>query len=509
MRKLLSKQGLYMVKKKTSPQSTEIIKRVNDRVGSGRLIFVSGNFNIIHPGHLRLLNFARTCGDFLVVGLFKDDEPGVVLPVEIREESLLSLEAVSEVIRISQSELVGFLSQLKPYAVVKGKEHEKDTNPEKTVLKSYGGHLIFSSGEAKFSSVDLIRRELISPSGFEIKLNASFLDAHKSSVTKILKLIEKFNQVNALVVGDLIVDEYIYCDPIGMSQEDPTIVVSPVESRRFIGGAGIVAGHVASLGAKVEFLSITGEDDTALESAKILKGYGVKTSFIKDGSRPTILKQRFRASNKTLLRVSHLRTHDAGDEFVEKFLALVRRKISKSSLVIFSDFNYGCLPQNLVDGIILLCQQHGVPFVADSQASSQISDVSRYVGAKMLAATEREARLAMADFKSGIQNVANNLILKSQSDNLLLKLGAEGLIALSKEAGLHTTASLPAMNSNPVDVAGAGDAMLSAASLSMALGASLWESAYLGSIASAIQVSRTGNIPLNKENLISELKRIH
>ncbi len=497
-----------MVPKKFSPQFTEPFKRIKERAGNGRVIFVSGNFNIIHPGHLRLINFAKTCGDFLVVGLFKDEEEGVVLPADIREESLLSLEAVSEVVRIRQNELVSFLEKLKPYAVVKGKEHEKDANPEKAVLKSYGGHLIFSSGEAKFSSVDLIRRELISPSGFDLRLDASFLKSNQSSVKKVLNIINKFSQVNALVVGDLIVDEYIYCDPIGMSQEDPTIVVSPVESRRFIGGAGIVAGHVASLGANVDFLSITGDDLTAVESEKILKGYGVKTSFIKDASRPTILKQRFRASNKTLLRVSHLRSHDAGDEFVEKLLAQVKRKMSKTGLVIFSDFNYGCLPQNLVDGITSLCRQHGVPYVADSQASSQVSDVSRYVGAKMLAATEREARLAMSDFKSGIQNVANNLIVKSQADTLLLKLGAEGLIALTVERGQHKTASLPAMNSNPVDVAGAGDAMLSAASLSMALGASLWESAYLGSIAAAIQVSRTGNIPLGKDNLIAEMKRI-
>jgi bifunctional ADP-heptose synthase (sugar kinase/adenylyltransferase) len=99
-------------------------------------------------------------------------------------------------------------------------------------------------------------------------------------LSQVFKIIENFSQINALVVGDLIVDEYIYCDPIGMSQEDPTIVVSPVESLRFIGGAGIVAGHVASLGAKVEYLSITGDDQTAIESEKILKGYGVKTSFI-------------------------------------------------------------------------------------------------------------------------------------------------------------------------------------------------------------------------------------
>ena len=497
-----------MANQKSSPQIEEVAKRVNERVGGGRVIFVSGNFNIIHPGHLRLINFARTCGDFLVVGMFKDTEPGVVLPDDIREESLLSLEAVSEVVHITQAELVGFLEMLKPYAVVKGKEHEKAANPEKAVLKSCGGHLIFSSGEAKFSSIDLIRKELISPIGFDLKLDASFLTANKSSIKKVLKVIDKFNQMNVLVVGDLIVDEYIYCDPIGMSQEDPAIVVSPVESKRFIGGAGIVAGHVASFGAKVEFVSITGDDPTAIESERILKTYGVDTFLIKDASRPTILKQRYRASNKTLLRVNHLRSHDAGDEFVERFLAHVKSKISTVKLLIFSDFNYGCLPQNLVDGIIELCHQHDVPFVADSQASSQVSDVSRYVGALMLSATEREARLAMTDSKSGIQNVANKLILKAKADTLLLKLGAEGLIALTVEDGTHKTASIQAMNSNPVDVAGAGDAMLSAASLSMALGASLWESAYLGSIASAIQVSRTGNVPIGKDNLISEIKRI-
>ena len=496
------------MKYKSSNTFIEQAKQVNERAGGGRVVFVSGNFNIIHPGHLRLINFARTCGDFLVVGLFKDTEPSVVLPADIRGESLLCLEAVSEVVQITQAELVEFLGVLKPYAVVKGKEHEKSANPEKAILKSYGGHLVFSAGEAKFSSIDLIRKELISPIGFDLKLDASFFTTNKFSIKKVLKIIDKFNQMNVLVVGDLIVDEYIYCDPIGMSQEDPTIVVSPVDSRRFIGGAGIVAGHSSSLGANVEFISITGDDQTSIESEKILKSYGVKTSFIKDPSRPTILKQRYRAKNKTLLRVSHLRSHDAGEELIEKFLAVVKRKIRNTNLVIFSDFNYGCLPQNLVEGIIRLCQKYGVAYVADSQASSQTGDISRYVGAKMIAATEREARLAMADFKSGIQNVANNLLLKTHANTLLLKFGAEGLIALTFINGEFKTTKLPAMNSNPLDVAGAGDAMLSAASLSMILGATILESAFIGSVAAAIQVSRTGNTPMGKDNLITEIKKI-
>jgi sugar/nucleoside kinase (ribokinase family) len=142
--------------------------------------------------------------------------------------------------------------------------------------------------------------------------------------------------------------------------------------------------------------------------------------------------------------------------------------------------------------------------VADSQASSQVGDVSRYVGASMISATEREVRLAVNDFKSGLQNVANRLLEKSQAKTLIVKLGAEGLLVILPKPQF-TTDSLKAMNSNPVDVAGAGDAFLSASSLALAAGATIWESAYLGSIASSIQVSRIGNVPLQKDLILQEL----
>jgi rfaE bifunctional protein kinase chain/domain len=289
-----------------------------------------------------------------------------------------------------------------------------------------------------------------------------------------------------------------------MSQEDPTIVVTPVDSRTFTGGAGIVAGHVASLGASSRFISVTGDDETASKSEKSLAGFGVEASLIRDSSRPTILKQRFRASNKTLLRVSHLRAHDIGEEFISSVLEQFHNLLPKTDLVIFSDFNYGCLPQALVESITQICRERGIPFVADSQASSQVGDVSRYVGATMISATEREVRLALNDFKSGLQNVADRLLEKSQAKTLIVKLGAEGLLVISPNPEF-TTDSLKAMNSNPVDVAGAGDAFLSASSLALATGASIWEASYLGSIAASIQVSRIGNVPLKKELILREL----
>jgi sugar/nucleoside kinase (ribokinase family) len=111
----------------------------------------------------------------------------------------------------------------------------------------------------------------------------------------------------------------------------------------------------------------------------------------------------------------------------------------------------------------------------------------------------------MNDFKSGLQNVADRLLEKSNAGVLIIKLGAEGMLVLGRTSGF-ATASLPAMNTNPVDVAGAGDALLAAAGLTFAAGGTPWECAYLGNVAAAIQVSRLGNVPLQHEALVRELR---
>jgi rfaE bifunctional protein kinase chain/domain len=300
-------------------------------------------------------------------------------------------------------------------------------------------------------------------------------------------------------------DEYIYCDPIGMSQEDPTIVVTPVERQTFLGGAGIVAAHLRGLGAQTILFSVVGQDAMADIAELMIKKYDLGGYRFRDSSRPTILKQRFRANNKTLLRVSHLRSHDIEKEHQQELMEKFSDSLSETEAVIFSDFNYGCLPQSFVEQATRLCGQKGIPVFADSQASSQIGDVSRFRNAEFLSATEREARLALNDFRSGLQHISNALLQKSNAKGLILKLAAEGLLALSRVPSLETD-DLPAMNSNPVDVAGAGDALLASAALTNLCGGSIWEAAYIGSLAAAIQVSRVGNTPLTIADLSRELE---
>ncbi len=475
---------------------SELKKSLKDKT----IVFISGNFNIVHPGHLRLINFARSCGDVLVVGLSTDECAGVIVGFDDRREGLVNLESVDFVTPVGPDDLLAVLEALRPNVVVKGKEHEGFQNPELSIVHAYGGQLIFSSGEATFSSRDLIRRELSNPSAVALQADEEFLARRGTNNARLADLLRQFAGRKVCVIGDLVMDEYVYCDPLGMSQEDPTIVVTPVENRVFVGGAGVVAAHLAGLGADTTFLSVVGSDSMSNLADSTLVKFGVNHHFVVDASRPTTLKQRFRASNKTLLRVSHMRSHDIEKGYQDALFSRFKSAISDAEGVIFSDFNYGCLPQTLVDRATDLCKFKGIPFFADSQASSQVSDVSRFRYADLLAATEREVRLAVNDFRSGLQHVANELLLKSRPNGLILKLGPEGLIALTQKPDYRTD-ELKAFNVNPVDVAGAGDALLVVAALVRLAGGTIWEASYLGSIAAGVQVSRLGNLPLSANDL--------
>jgi rfaE bifunctional protein kinase chain/domain len=473
-----------------------------------RVVFVSGNFNIVHPGHLRLLRFAAQCGDCLVVGVQADALTQLtLLPQAIRLEGVQSTNWVKHAFILRVPPEV-FIRHLKPDVVVKGQEHENQFNPESAAVASYGGKLLFSSGETSFSSLDLLRDEFKNLNISTIVKPREFLTRHGFSLLDLRKIVGRMKGLKVVVIGETIVDEYITCDPLGMSQEDPTIAVTPIAKDRFIGGAGIVSAHARGLGARVNFFSVVGRDEAADFVRQRLKEYGVKAYIYEDESRPTIRKERFRAQDKTLLRVNHFHQHPINQGIQEKILRNLSKILEDTKLLIFSDFNYGVLPQPLVDEIIALCQAKKVMIAADSQASSQIGYVSRFHDAILLTPTEREARISVGDFNAGLVVLAEMLRSKARAKNVLLTLGAEGLLIhspLTSPSDLLTD-RLPAMNSAPKDVSGAGDSLLTCASMAMAVGANICQAAYLGSIAAACQLSRIGNIPLTANELMVEIK---
>ncbi len=469
-------------------------------------VFVSGTFNVLHPGHLRLLKFARESGEKLVVGVLSDRIAGVAahVPQELRLDSVKMNGLVDDAFIIEDS-VIDVILKLKPALVVKGKEHRTHENSEQKAVDSYGGKLLFSSGDVVFSSLDLIRREMGIQEPKAISLPIDFMLRRGVTNSSLLSLLSKMKKVKVVVVGDTIADEYISCDPLGMSEEDPTIVVTPISTRTFIGGAAIVAAHASSLGAKVKYFSVVGNDETAKFCRGELTKYGVEHDLLIDDARPTTLKQRFRSRNKTLLRVSHLVQRSIDESMQASLSSKVIAACQDADLLIFSDFNYGCLPQAVVDQIIAVAVKNEIKIVADSQSSSQIGDIARFRNADLLLPTEREARLALRNTEDGLVVLAELVCKVADANCVILKLGEQGVLLHGRRGSSWETDQIEALNSAPQDVAGAGDCMMVAASLAMTVGANLWESGTLGSLAAAIQVGRVGNTPITQAELLHEL----
>lgn len=470
-------------------------------MNNGKLVFIPGNFIVVHPGHLRLFKFAREIGDKIIVGVYSDN----YLQGKGNVTDLVRLEGVKSNVLVDDAIIIDepielLVSRIKPDYVLRGREHEHTEFREREALEQYGGKLVFCSGEKEFSTYDLLKEGYFSQKNFITHPPAQYFSNHKINRANILNTLSDFSTLKVLVIGDLIVDRYIDCQPLGMSQEEPCLSISPTSSKSFVGGAGIVALHAASLGAATRLMSVSGDDplrDFIMDEMEDK----VDCTLLKDIGRQTTLKERYRAKNRALLKVSHLHHGDISDQLQSQLLSKVEEIISEIDLLVFSDFNYGALPEAMVSKIISHCKANGVFVAADSQSSSQIGNLGRFRYANLVTPTEHEARLALHDNQSGLAVLSEGVREMLAAQNIFLKLGGDGVLVGGSEDENWAADMIPALNASPLDVAGAGDSMLISGSMALALGANIWEAALIGAYAAAIQVSQLGNVPIGRQKL--------
>jgi len=469
------------------------------------VVFVSGKFRVIHAGHMRLFRTATDFGQKLVVAL--DTDGLTAEEIHWRESILRNIEYVDKVIEFDGN-IEKVLLEVRPDIVIKGHEFRNAQNQESEVLSTYGGKLVFTSGANFYSESDLI-----GSNDFEFveklaTMPQEFMVRNKITTDRLLEVISDFSKLRVCVIGDLIIDEYINCHPLGMSQEEPTVVVTPVDRRRYFGGAGIVAAHCKSLGAKTTFVTVTGEDETSSWSKEKASEYKLDSVYVVDKSRPTTLKQRYRSGTQTLLKISHLTQEfldsEKESELVENFYKIA----GEIDVLILSDFSYGVLSPQIVERLLAISSNHDIFVSADSQSSSQIGNLGKFQNIDLISATEREARLELKDSTSGLVVVAEGLRRTMNSKNLLLKMGGDGVLisAQGDNGEMLATDEIAAINKNPVDTSGAGDSMLAGASLALASGATIYEAALIGSVLAGIQVGRLGNVPIAQETVNSVLQ---
>lgn len=472
-----------------------------------------GHFNAIHPGHVRYFRTAREHGQTLVVALEGDaqlppNERKNVFPETERAQSLAALEFIDHVLILDDGSLEDFVRSVRLATLVLGREFE-DVRSSKValavdVVRATGGTVVYDAGETHYASSDLFSGTADDLERQRWKAFNLALKTQDVSLQKIFETFDHRRRPHILIIGDTIVDRYVACDPVGMSNEAPVVVVKEMETHDYVGGAGIVAAHIAALGAQSTFLSVTGYDDRASFLAKSMDDMGVESILLEDASRPTTFKIRYLVANQKLFRVSRLKEHDLSREKEDFLINEIKARAADLDGILISDFVYGVITPRILDAVCTAAAKHNIPVFGDLQCSSQVGNVLKFKGFSLICPTEREARIALANHNDGVEFVANLLIQKTRSANTVLKLGGEGFIAYEgqhEDEGFLRRQHFPALSANPIDVAGAGDALLAAMTSCLTRGLSLMQASAFASCVSAIAVQTVGNRPINLQQV--------
>ena len=485
------------------------------RAAGETIVQCHGCFDLVHPGHVRYLEFARQQGDVLIVSLTGDvDVPKggqrPYIPQELRAENLAALMFVDYVYIDPHPTAEDILLQVKPDVYVKGCEYEHATTPdflaEKTVVEGYGGRIIFSSGEIVFSSTELIERMPHSERAQSHRLK-KVSERYGITAPSVEETLDRFRDLHVLVVGDVVVDRYVFCDALGMASESPMMSLVQRDERRYVGGAAIVARHVAAMGAHAFLLSAGSADAQSKRVVEVLAGEGVESHMIE--SRPAIVeKTRFLVQDSKLFKV------DCGqrlplDSVAERRAALLLEQQSKiADAVIFCDFGYGMITGGLLSRVLPTLRHNVRTLAAD--VSSGRANLLNFRHVDLLCPTERELRAMLNDYDSGLSAVAWQILDRTQARHLFVTLEERGMVVFERRSqdrsspdwsGRLRGEQLPSFAGHALDHLGCGDALLAGATLSLAAGSGLMQSAYIGNAAAAIEASMLGNHPVEAERL--------
>jgi len=493
---------------------TELLRLGETAVGQ-RIVLCQGHFNLIHPGHRRFLEHARSLGQVVVVALLSDATLSAMHPEQRfypqteRAENLSAFGLVDHVVILDPLTIAETIQALRPAVLLLGTEFAEERAPEVAevtrLTRSSGGEVVFHSGAVSYSGEDLLARPL---SGRERERRIAFrqsCDRQGIDLTALGDDVRGLRGRRLLVIGDTIVDQYVACDALGMSAEAPVVALKELRSREYVGGAAIVAAHVQALGGRCSFLSVTGDDDPARFVARELAALGVEAHLLVDSARPTTFKIRYMVGNQKLLRVSRLEQTSIPQSVEEKLIDQIEQVGSSVDGIIVSDFVYGVVTRRVLAAVSALSARRSIPVFGDLQCSSQVGSCLRFSDFSIITPNEREARIALGDNESGLEKIAQKLLATTRCDGLLLTLGPGGFIAYDTIDGRRISESFPALDPNPVDVTGAGDALLAAVALGRAAGWPLMKAAAVGACVGALAVGRLGNTPITSDEVVAYL----
>ena len=503
--------GDYRRKIKTRDQLREII---GPRPRAKSVIMCHGTFDIVHPGHIRHLMYAKEKADILIASLTCDAHITKAnfrpfVPEQLRAMNLAALEMVDYVIIDINPIPLDNLKFLQPDFFAKGYEYFKDglhprTQEEAEVIESYGGEIIFTPGDVVYSSSAVIEQ---APPRIAADKLIPLMESEGITFDDLRGTLDKFKDLRVHVVGDTIVDSYTYCSVIGGTAKTPTFSVKYEKQVDFSGGAAVVSKHIRSAGAQVRFSTVMGDDGLKNFVVQDLKSRGIECCVAIDHSRPTTHKNSFIADGYRMLKVDKLDNRPISDRILEQLEASLAS--SRVDAFVFSDFRHGIFSPRTIPHLVR-CLPPGALRVADSQVANRWGNILEFEEFDLITPNEREARFALGDQDSVIRPLAEELYKKAKCKYLIMKLGERGIITYRphKEGDQRGFFAADSFVEKLVDAVGGGDALLAYATLALVATKSGVIASILGSMAAAVACEHDGNNPVAPEDVLKKLNAV-
>ncbi len=493
----------------------ELKKKISIQKKKGKkIVHCHGVFDLIHVGHIKHLKSAKENGDFLLVSLTSDKyvNKGPSRPVfnhSLRSEVMASIEFVDAVFINNYETPINLINAVRPDIYFKGPDYKK-TSMDRTgniikeinSIKKVGGKVLFSK-DITFSSSKLINNNynLFTPS------QEKFINSIKKKydLSFIVKQIKKIEKINVMIIGETIIDQYIFGDTLGKSGKEPHLVMKQETKEEYLGGAAAIANHLSSFCKKINFVSLVGGKKEFLSFIKKNLKVNIKSSILSRDESPTILKTRYidSISNSKLLGVYNFNDSNIPISLEKKLQKIIKMNSKNNDLIIISDYGHGFISTNTAK--VLLAQKKMVCLNAQVNASNKgYHSLRKYKKINTLIINENELRHEMRDKTSEVKLLAKKISKIHDIKNLVVTRGKEGAYILKNKI---QSIYCPAFANQVIDKVGAGDAML--AIISICLKAKVPEdlAIFIGSLAGANAVESIGNSKsINKREILRQIE---
>jgi rfaE bifunctional protein nucleotidyltransferase chain/domain len=433
-----------------------------------------GVFDLLHIGHIRHFKEAKALGDILIVSVTADQYvnkgPGRPRFTEtLRAEALASLEYVDVVVINDNPTAIEVINVIKPNFYIKGEEYQFAENDitgkivdERNAVEAHGGKIVYTH-DITFSSSSLIN-EYFSPYPPEVM---DYLKSFKSrySVDDVMNCIDALQDLSVLVIGETIIDEYVFCDAIGKAGKEPVLVSKYNRQERYAGGILAVANHAKDFCKNVTCLTYLGEGDDELKFIKQHLKQGVTLEHVEKLDSPTIVKTRYLEEYSGQKLFEMYQINDNG--FVEnkkKFSERLESLVPQFDVVIVADYGHGLIDADAIEYL----SKHAKFLAVNTQANAGnhgFNCIEKYPRADYVSIAHRELTLTIRDKSRTAEEGLKYLLDNRDYRSIMVTKGIGGSITYKSSSDF---CSVPAFATTVKDRVGAGDSVLAITSLCMA-----------------------------------------